>query len=257
MDGKMIYKKGQVTIFIIVAIIIIALIMLFFLVKSKGGMPFFQQSMPNPYEYMEKCVKDNVNEAINLMLPQGGYLSPEHYTNYKDNKVEYLCYTKEYYKPCINQNPLLIEHLKKEIKRYSEGKIKDCFYALENEYKKRNYNVETGSMTFDIELEPNQAIANIKKKIEIKKNEETRKFDNFKFKINSPIYDFGIISEEIANQEAKFCYFEYLGYSLLYPSFKINKDEINSDTKIYTIEEKASKKKMTIAIRSCAFPAGI
>jgi len=257
MDGKMNYKKSQVTIFIIVAIIIIAIIILLFMLKAKGSVGIFGQSMPNPNEYIEKCVSDNINEALNIMFPQGGYLNSENYIKYKDNKVQYLCYTKEFYKPCINQEPLFIEHLEKEIKKYAESKIRDCFYALEQEYKKNNYNVNSGSMEFKIELEPGQISSEISKKLDIKKNEETKTYDKFKIKIKSPAYEIGVIANEIASQEAKFCYFEYLGYSLLYPNIKIDKEDINSDTKIYSIEEKASKKKITIAIRSCAFPAGI
>jgi len=57
--------------------------------------------------------------------------------------------------------------------------------------------------------------------------------------------------------EARFCHFEYQGYSTLYPQFNVEKIDIDGEVKIYTIEDSNSKIKMLVAIRSCAFPAGI
>ena len=62
---------------------------------------------------------------------------------------------------------------------------------------------------------------------------------------------------EISNQEAKYCYFEYVGYMLLYPKMDIEKFAMSDSTKIYTLKDKKSDKEMNIAIRSCAIPPGI
>ena len=257
MDGKMKSIKAQITIFVIIAILFVALILLLFFAKREKLMEVINPSMPDINADIEKCSTEAAKNAIDIMLPQGGYLQPENYKLYKDNKVQYLCYTTLYYYPCINQNPLYIQHLESEILSYIKPRIDDCFYALRQEYEKKKYSVEMSSSNIQVNLNPKIVEINIEKKIKISKKDETREFDKFAFKLNSPIYDLAIIAQEIANQEAKFCYFEYLGFSLLYPQFIIEKTDINSDTKIYEIKDKVSGKKLIFAVRSCAFPAGM
>lgn len=249
-------NKAQVTIFIIIAIIIVVVIILLFLFKVKIEIPGTNTRMPPIQQDIEKCVKDSVEQATSIMLPQGGYLEPKNYKLYKDNKVEYLCYQTLYYKPCINQQPAYLEHLKSEIKTYIAPKIEDCFYNLEQEYNSKQYAIEMSPTSLDINLNPKQIEVSINKKIEISKNEENKRYDSFIVKINSPVYDLGVIANEIANQEAKFCYFEYLGYMMLYPEFEISKIDINGETKIYEIKDRYSNEVLNIAVRSCAMPAG-
>ena len=66
-----------------------------------------------------------------------------------------------------------------------------------------------------------------------------------------------VIANEIINQEVKFCYFEYVGYSLLYPDYSIEKTDIDGNTKIYTIKDKQTEKVLLFAVRGCILPAGI
>jgi len=253
-------KRSQITIFIIIAILLVVAIILFFLLARKKPTDILKPSMPNPQEYIEKCVKDNTKNAIDIMLSQGGYISPTNYKLYDDKKVAYLCYTNKFYYPCINQQPMYIEFLEEEIKSYIEPKIKDCFFTLKKEYQDRNYNVNEGTLNLEVELNPKQVGININKRFEVSKNEETRRFDKFKVKFVSPLYDLAVVAQEIASQEAKFCYFEYLGFSLLYPVISIDKKQVGSEetaSKIYIIKDKISGRQLLIAIRSCAMPGGL
>jgi len=257
MDREIKNKKAQVTIFIIIAVVLVAIIILFFVLRGKVELPIITPSMPNPQEYIEKCVKENTEKAVEIMMPQAGYLQPENYKLYKDVKIGYLCYNKNYYQPCINQEPLYLEHLKQEIKTYITSKIEDCFYSLKQDYKKKNYGVELGSGDIDVQLNPKQINIEINRKLSVSKNEETKTYEKFKVKAVSPLYDLAVITQEIVNQEAKFCYFEYLGFMLLYPEYSIEKIDLGGETKIYQIKEKISGKQLNFAVRSCAMPAGL
>lgn len=253
-------RKGQITIFIIVAVIIIAAIALFFLLRGESVIEIFKPSMPSPQEDIEKCVKDNVKNAIDIMLGQGGYITPKNFKLYQDKKVQYLCYTNKYYYPCVNQEPLYIERLESEIKSYIQDKVDDCFYSLKQDYESKNYIVSLGASNLQVNLIPKQVEIIIDKKVEVSKNEQIEKFDKFKAKFNNPLYDLAIVAIEAVNQEARFCYFEYIGYMMLYPNVEIEKKavgEAETSSKIYTIMDRISGKKLYIAIRSCAFPPGL
>jgi len=248
-------KKSQVTIWVIVAVLLVSIILLFFLLRGKHGIEIFQPTPQNPQQFIEKCARD-----IAIMLPQGGYISPTNYKLYENNKVGYLCYTNKYYYSCINQQPMYIKFLEKEIKSYIEPKIKDCFFTLKKEYQDKKYLVNDGILDFDVELAPKEVRIEIDKKFEISRNEESKRYENFRARLNSPLYDLAVVAQEIASQEAKFCYFDYLDYSVKYPEFSIEKNQVGraeSVADIYVIRDKTTEKELLIAIRSCAMPGGL
>lgn len=249
-------KKAQVTIFIILAIVLVIAIALFFLLRNTKVIEIFEPSITTPEMYIEKCVKDNVKQALSIILPQGGYISPELYREYKGTKIAYLCYNKNFYEPCINQNPLYLENIQNEIENYISPKIEDCFYSLKQDYERKNYNVQESLGLYKISLFPGQIVVDIDKQFNINKNEEKRNYDKFRVRMSSSAYDLASIAGEIVNQEVKFCYFEYLGYSLLYPKFIIDKTELNGEAKIYTITDKTNNEKMNLAVKSCSIPGG-
>lgn len=249
-------KKGQLTIYIIVAILIIAAVVLIFIaIRRPATISITPES--DPKSFINKCVKDSINEAVDKMLPQGGFLSPRNFKLYKNVKIEYLCENIGNYLPCINQHPMLLNEIKSEIEGHITPLIDDCFKQLKTELEKRQNTVELGQMTLDVSLGPNRIKTDIKRKISISSNGETQNFQSFNSEIISPIYDLALVSMEIANQEAKYCYFEYLGYMVLYPRFSIEKTSMSDSTKIYTIIDTYSNKEMNIATRSCAIPPGI
>ena len=256
---QLINKKSQVTIFIIIAIIIIALIIGFFLVYYKTEIGILQPSITEPQQYIEKCARDATSEAIGIMLPQGGYLNPINYKLYEDNKVGYLCYVSDFYKPCIMQEPLYIKHLQEDITTHITEKIETCFQELKLELEKENYQIEMKEMNITTELATNIARIKIDRSFVMTKQEKTERINLFKSSLNSPLYNLAITAIDVANQEAKFCNFEYLGYMMLHPRFKIDKKSVSEGknaSKIYIIEDVNTEKKLTIAIRSCAVPPG-
>lgn len=251
------HKKSQVTIFIIIGVVIIAGVIFYFLIINKKIPIISQPVISEPEVYIEKCAKDSADEAIGIMLPQGGYINPQHYKLYQDNKVQYLCYTNLFYKTCVNQEPLYTKHLQDEITNYIFDKVNKCFQQLKTDMQQEGYAIEMGEMKLDTELGTGIVRITIDRKFEMKRNEVSKKLDKFVSVFSSPLYKLGIVAQEIANQESKYCNFEYVGFMLLYPEFNINKKAIGSgkeSSKIYIIGDKYSGKKLNIAIRSCAFP---
>ena len=99
-------KRGQVTIFIIIAIIIVALAFLIYSfypqIKSTIG-----AEEKNPVSYIQTCLEDKIKDVASVLSLQGGSMSPENYVLYEDEEIEYLCYTNEYYKNCVFQTLFL------------------------------------------------------------------------------------------------------------------------------------------------------
>lgn len=256
MKNRTIKNKGaQVTIFFIIAIVIVAFIAIIFVFSKRVIVPSVE--IANPQERIESCAKDAVIESTDLIIKQGGFVESKNFKIFNNNKIEYLCENTGNYKPCINQHPLLLEEIKKEILDYSYSRIDQCFSTIKEEYEKRQYHVVMEPMNISVSLATNRIYLFIARDLTLSKQEKTERFKDFRIEINNPLYDLTKVATEIGNQEAKFCYFEYVGYMILYPRFSIKKVALSDSTKVYSIKDKHSNKEMNIAVRGCAIPPGI
>ena len=249
-------KKAQVAIFVLEALVIAAMIIVLFLIGKKPGILPISGDV-SIQKSIEKCAKDSTNEAVEKMLPQGGFVEPENYKVRKNIKVIYLCQNIGYYKPCINQHPMFINEEIREIENYVKPRVEQCFLDMKNEYEKRSYSVDMDSMQLNVSLGSDRIYIFIGRKITLAKNEQSQTFNEYNIEVMNPLYDLSKVAIEIASQEAKYCYFEYVGYMILYPRFSIEKFAFSDSTKIYTIKDKYTNKEMNIAIRGCAIPPGI
>ncbi len=258
-------KKAQLALFIILAIVLVVAIALIFFLRFDQVTDLIRPDTPSPQAEMELVMETKTREAIDLMLPQGGYINvtgsdTPPYVLYDNGKISYLCYNMNYYYPCINQQPMFIRHLEQEIHDYILPSVEESFDGLIQSYKDGNFDVDTGPLNLNVELRPKQVRIDIEKRITATRGDETREYENFRKVISSPLYDLSVVAKEIASQEAQYCNFEYLGFSLLYPWVSIEKDQIGGGetaSKIYKIRDKNTDKTLNIAIRSCAMPAGL
>ena len=248
-------KRSQVTIFIILALILVVSIALIYVVIRKPTISISPED--NPQAYIEKCARDYVKEALDILMPQGSYIEPRNYKLYKDVKVGYLCYTREFYETCKNQEPMLIEHIEKEVIGYIEPRMQNCFSNLRRELEKKNYDIDMQSMNISVEIKPEKVFITINRKLQLIKNEQTRNYETFKAQILSPIYELSVIALKIMNGESVGCGYDYVNEMMLYSNYDIKKFVTGDSTKIYTLKDKISQQELKFAIRSCVVPPGL
>ncbi len=253
---KMINKKGQIAMWVVLAIMLAASIILFAFVNKqkppKGG----DVSMESPESYIQECVREEAVKDADLMIKQGGFLEPKNYKEYKKVKIEFLCDQTSNYKSCIQQHPALFNEIESQLHDKLNTRIEECFQLFKNENEKRAAKVELGSQSLKVSLGTGKIYVNIEREVSITKEESKKTYDKFNFAINHPVYDLSRVAMEIASQEAVYCHFDPLGYSVYENQFSIRKQLFSDYSTIYTIKDKKSEKSMSIAIRSCAIPPG-
>ncbi|MAG02496.1 hypothetical protein CMI42_04105 [Candidatus Pacearchaeota archaeon] len=246
-------KRSQITIFVIVAsIIVVSVIIIFLLIKGPEVRVLDEN---NPQAFIESCTREAVEEAIEILSKQGGDIKPKGSLNYEDEEIAYLCYNINFYERCVNQRPLLIEHIENEITEFIKPKVGNCFFNLESNLRGR-YEIETGEMELRTVLQPKTVIVEIDKGFKMTRNEEVRDFEGFKMSKVHPIYDLAEIGMKIVNQESKYCNFDELGHMILYPEYDIKKFILGDANLVYRVSERGTGEEFNFAIRSCALPAG-
>jgi len=248
-------KSGQVTIFIILGVIIVAIAVLIFLFypQIKSTLGFGEQS---PSGYMQNCIEDSLTESIQKVSVQGGSLEPQHYFLYKDQKLEYLCYTEEYFLTCVMQQPMLKSHIEAEIKTNIQKDVGTCLESLKENYRKLGYNVQADEKDFNVELLPKFVVLNLGNSFSLTKGEETQNYETMKISVNSDMYELISIANSILNWEASYGSAETTTYMNYYHNLKVEKIKQSEGTTVYILTNRDSEDKFQFASRSIAWPAG-
>lgn len=247
-------KRGQIALWVIVAIIIVAGIILLYLVR-RAPQPVELKALTIEQD-IELCLIRAVNDAVDEMLPQGGFLQPKNYLIYNGTKIEYLCENPGFFETCKNQHPMLVNEMKKEISNYIEPYVEQCLEIEKKEAARKGGEMSYNDINFSVSMAPERIFVEISGDITITANGQTSRFDKFNAEVINPAYDLANAAIDIANSEAKYCNFQYVGYMAVYPDLDIRITKIASD-KLYSIKHKTSGRTFNTAIKSCAIPIGI
>jgi len=245
-------KRGQVTIFVIIAVVIVALILAYFLFRPAPETKDFPDT---PQGYMQECMYEYTRDSLNVLTLQGGFISPEFYKLYQDNKVAYLCYTEEHYKGCTMQVPFIKQHIQNEIISEIHSKNIDCLNSLRENLEKKGNTITLGSSSTEVKIKPDKIITSIKTDMTITKD-STEKIREFKTEIPSPLYNQIMIATSILNWEARFGDSDPMTYMIYYPNIKVEKLKQGDGSTIYIITDRESEKQFMFASRSFIWPAG-
>jgi len=247
-------KRGQLTIFIIIAIIVVVvgvLIYTFF--------PQIQQGLglgeTNPQAFMQTCVEDEIENQIATVSLQGGSLEPEHYIVYDNENVDYLCYTNEYYQTCVVQQPLLKTHIENEIKNGIDKVVDDCFDSMVQSFQGKGYSVNLGKGGKDVELLPKRVVTTFNYPLTLTKD-GTETYDSFVIVVNNNIYELISIANSILEWEATYGDAETTVYMNYYHDLKVEKKKQTDGTTIYILTDRNTENKFQFASRSVAWPPG-
>lgn len=250
-------KKAQVTIFIIIALLLVLGIIFVFALKNKAILTNRVSITDDPKAYIQKCASDAAEEYFYNYRKTSNLANPGDKIMYDNKKILLACYTSEYDELCVNKHPMLREEIEKSIENYALPKIEGCFAKIKENYK--NYDYKEGKLNFSIEIIEKQIKINLEKDITITRNEQILNIKNFNTRINEPTSEFLRIENEIINQEVmcdckiESCNADIYGLNLIEKGeFQIDKPTYSGKgEEVYVITEIISGKKFEFAIRNC------
>jgi len=253
-------KRGQVTIFIILAIVIVAAIVLFFTLTDSGKKitkNLISGSEIDVRQELSSCISDNdkIKESINKVLLQGGTLEPKFYYAYQGNNIEYLCHTSSYYQTCYMQKPLVVNYVEDEMQKAIEPEIKGCVQALQASLTSKGYSLSNRNYNIDVNLVSENIKVDVDYDLTITK-ESSQRFEGFEVKIPSKSYELVSLSTSILNYEARYGDSDPLQYMILYPGTKVEKYKQGEGSTIYILTDRKTDEKFQFAVRSLAWPPG-
>ncbi|MEK6925782.1 MAG: hypothetical protein AABW50_00740 [Nanoarchaeota archaeon] len=251
-DGLVRRKNAQVTIFVIIALVIIAagiLIYVFYPQITGFG------TSESPQTFIQACLQEEVQKSVDIISTSGGSISPEHYILYQGDRIEYLCYINEYYLPCVVQQPLLKNHIEKEIDEEIRQEVQDCFKQLQKDYESKGYNVKISGGAYETELLPKRIVVNFDRTLTLTKD-SSENYDGFRVILNNNLYELSAIANSIIEWETRYGDAETTLYMSYYPDLKVEKKQQIDGSTIYILTDRNNENKFQFASRSIAWPPG-
>lgn len=240
-------KQGQVTIFIILAILIASTILIFFLVVK----PSIETQTQSPLDF-ESCVKSEVQEVINNLALKGGYNNPSFTYPYKGEEISYFCYAENKGEACKVNNPFPKNKFISELEIALTPLIENCYEKSLKTLQNYGYEVQAGEVNTNISIKPKYIQVNILAPTTI----ESQNYEEFEFKVPSRIYTTFNIIDEIMNSEIYNGDSETLYFIHKYSDYNIIKLKQEEGVHLYTIEDLRDQIQFKFAIKSWTLPAG-
>ncbi len=247
-------KRGQTTIFVIVAIVIVAGIALIYLFYPRLETIFF--GIEDPSDFLRNCVKEDVLDKVEMLSEQGGYSKPEGFIEFEGRPIKYLCYNAQYYLPCVVQQPLIKSKFEKELTSMIRDKADSCIRELKESYEQRGYRVSEGAKSgVEVNIVPRQIVVDFMTPLQITKD-TTQKFDGFDVSLSSELYSLLMVAISILDYEATYGDSETTLYMRYYPNLRVEKLKLGDGSKIFTITDVTTQERFRFATRSLAWPGG-
>lgn len=255
--GDKFTKKGQVTLFIIVSVVIVVILISFFVLKPYllGG----SSPVSNPEAYLQKCATDSVKKTEDLLIKNNLNLN-QNFTNfylYRSEKVPYLCTNYEFYFACVPQEPSLFLKIQKIIENRAMVDVQDCFNQLKREFNSQGYSVQEGILSLNVSLTEKSAAISVYKQFVAKKDETSVSLSNLGFNQPTSLYKLIKTAQTIVNYESTVCEFNEVNWMMAMHDILISKFVGSDSTKVYTLKDRYADKEIKFAIKSCILPAGL
>lgn len=244
-------KKGQVTLFVIISIVIVVAILVVIFLREDIK-KVFDPKLDLQTE-IQKCVRLTIEDTLPLILKGAGELESSKTIKYQGKEYPYLCYQEGDYSLCYNLHPQLTETTAELIMETTFESVESCFDLALEDVKKKRYTVNEENINYSVSIIPGSILVTLLKPIILSKENSTQTYEDFSFEVYSEIYELFHLVRRIINEESQYCDFNVQGYSLLYQDYNITRT-IYDYSKLYNIRAKNSNDEIKFAVRGCVMP---
>jgi hypothetical protein len=223
MLGKRGYRLGQVTIFIIIAIIIVASVVLFFVFRNKAGeTPEPSISSDPVYNFFLSCLEEESLTGISVLESQGGYMENPEFEpgsrhmpfssqlDFLGNPVPYWYY--------VSANNIQKEQvptksgMEEQIANYIESKARNCDFSS---YNDQGYEVIQGEPKASAAIKDNEVEINVNMDFTINKGTDSSSFKSHKIVVQSSLGELYDSALKVYDKEQSEMFLENYGVDSL------------------------------------------
>jgi len=224
-------KRGQISIFIIISLIVIGVIIGFFVLKNTS-FNIFSSDISLINNHIESCLEESLFKSLKFFGTQGVVynVNPEDSKNLSYFNIPYYYYEGE--------NRLLpITEIEEILKDYVKSYSDECLDNLEK-FEEQGYKIEKGEKELLVEIKNKEIKIYLEYPLKIIKGKEVTNLDNFEAEVD---FDFmgvyrvldGFIREQDKNPD--YVPIGYIGVLSYEENIEVYITDFSIDTEVYTL----------------------
>lgn len=233
-------KKGQVTIFIIIAMVIVTGVALFFITKSNLFTPQVPSNVQSAYLNFLSCLEEDTLVGIDVLESQAGYIQIPNYEigtpsipfssqlDFVGSSIPYWYYVSGGNIP-KEQIPSKTE-METELKNFIEEKIRQCNFQS---YYEEGFEINQDDAEANVQINNNDVVVDMYMNLEIKKGEEVTLIKNHKIAVSSKLGTLYNSARVLYEKEKKEMFLENYGVDILRLYAPVDGVELTCGPKIW------------------------
>jgi len=201
-------KRGQVTIFIIIAVLIFAGILSYFTLRGSFSVDLVPVQMEPVYANFLECLEQDIETGISILESQGGYIElPEFISgskyspfssqlNFLGNPIPYWYYVSGNNIP--QENVPSKSSMETQLEGFVEGRFRDCEFQS---YREQGFEISLGNPEADVSIKNNKVEVSLDLDLSISRGGETGFVKKHKVSVDSNLKGLYDSARKIYSQE--------------------------------------------------------
>ena len=253
-------KRGQVTVFIVVGIVILIVFSLLFFLRGSLGEASFEDEMnslivPKQLEpintHIDACLTETVLDGVSILGEQGGYITlpkdimqrsaTNQFSNtleiYKGAEVAYWYF--ETANGIETQNIPTLESMTTELEEYIDENFEDCFYDLDN-FREQGFEIQEPTIAIsEVTINNNNIQVKLVSDTSVTLKEVAKDIDKNMIIVNSKLGELYELSKRIYEKEdeTKFLEEKTIDMMVVYEEIPFSDTEFNCERKLWQKSE--------------------
>ncbi len=234
------WKKGQLAIMIIVAVVIVLGIVVYFVYGDRLGIQGIQTEFVSVYKFYDSCIQDAAQSGIDLAESQGGRIYIPEYEPGSEyapfsSQLNFLGFPIPYWY-YVSGNGLIKEQapgksdMEEEMSLYIRDRIRDCdfepFYA-------QGFSIENGELEVDVEILKNSISASVNSEMVVSRENSSARKAEHKVEIASKLGKLYETAQQIYENQKNKAFLEDYAVDVLRLYAPVDGVEIQCSPKIW------------------------
>jgi len=186
--------RGQVTIFIIIAVFVVAGGLLIFYLRQGSLQSGISPDFEPAYKNFLNCIEENTNSGIDILESQGGYIEIPEFSpgssympfssqlDFLGNPIPYWYYVSGNNIP--NEQVPLKSDMESQLGQFIDGKIRGCKF---DNYYSQGFQISIGEPDSDVTINEDSVEVTVNSDLSISRGNESVFADRHEISINSEI----------------------------------------------------------------------
>ncbi|MEX0920784.1 MAG: hypothetical protein WDZ62_00795 [Candidatus Pacearchaeota archaeon] len=237
-------KKGQVTIFIIIAILLVAGILTYIFLRDSSQISEIPEEFQPAYLAFQTCLESSILTGTDILKTQGGYIylpdfepgSPHmpfsSNLNFAGNQIPYWYYVSGNNLP-REQVPSKTD-MEEHLEEFLESKIENCNF---DSYYEQGFEISWSDPSSKVTIEDDFIGVDLEMNLDINNGGRSVLVRNHEINVNSNLGNLYDIALEVYEEEQETLFLEDYGMDVLWNYAPVDGTEISCSPQVWNADE--------------------